>query len=74
MKEDLILTSREQKIYKAGVKEGIKRYAWWRDGAEYVGTSGRTLQMALQDVDAEPNPLALLLEVPITEEREREIK
>lgn len=34
-----------------GMKEGIRLYAWWRDGIQYVGTTGRTLKEALEDVD-----------------------
>ncbi len=42
-------------VYFEGVKEGIWRFAWWRDGVQYVGTSGTTLKQALADVDKECN-------------------
>jgi hypothetical protein len=35
-----------------GLEEGITMYAWWRDGQQYVGTCGRTLQEALKEVRA----------------------
>ena len=34
-----------------GVKEGIKLFAWWKDGIQYVGTTGTTLKEALKKVD-----------------------
>ena len=34
-----------------GMKEGVKLYAWWKDGVQYVGTTGRTLVEALSEVD-----------------------
>lgn len=34
-----------------GVKAGIKMYAWWKDGRQQVGTTGRTLEEALLEVD-----------------------
>lgn len=37
--------------YRAGMKKGIWLYAWWKDGVQYVGTSGRTLKQALEEVD-----------------------
>ena len=32
---------------------GIRRYAWWRDGEQYVGTTGTTLKQALEEVEAD---------------------
>lgn len=39
--------------YWAGVEEGIRMYAWWKDGRQYVGTTGRTLTQALKLMDQE---------------------
>jgi len=39
------------KTYFDGVREGIRMYAWWKDGIQYVGTTGRTLEEALKEVD-----------------------
>ncbi len=36
-----------------GVAEGINRYAHWKDGVQYVGTTGKTLQKALSDMREE---------------------
>lgn len=39
--------------YYNGIRDGIKQYAWWRDGVQYVGTTGTTLKDALKDIDME---------------------
>lgn len=36
--------------FKAGLKEGIWLFAWWKDGVQYVGTSGRTLEEAYKEL------------------------
>ena len=36
-----------------GIKEGIRRYAHWKDGIQYVGTGCKTLEDALKEVDEE---------------------
>jgi hypothetical protein len=35
-----------------GVVEGIRRYAWWKNGEQFVGTCGTSLKKALADVVA----------------------
>jgi hypothetical protein len=44
---------KEINAYYDGVCEGIIKYAHWKDGTQYVGTTGRTLQSALVEQDAE---------------------
>lgn len=39
--------------YKAGMKQGIWLFAWWKDGEQYVGTSGRTLKEAYKELGIE---------------------
>lgn len=39
--------------YKNGIIEGIKRYVWWEDGKQYVGTHKKTLEQAIQEVEKE---------------------
>lgn len=43
----------ELEAYYEGLREGVERYAWWRDGIQYVGTTGRTLKEALVDIELE---------------------
>lgn len=35
------------------IQEGIKLHAWWKDGIQYVGTTGLTLKQALAEVAKE---------------------
>ncbi len=35
-----------------GIKAGIHLYAWMKDGVLYVGTTGRTCQEAIAEVEA----------------------
>jgi len=35
-----------------GMEEGIRLYAWWRDGVQYVGTTGKTLKEAIAAIRA----------------------
>ena len=37
--------------YKRGFIDGITCFAWWKDGIEYVGTTGMTLKQAKETVD-----------------------
>jgi hypothetical protein len=39
--------------YKNGIIDGIKRYAWWEDGKQYVGTHKKTLERAIQEIEKE---------------------
>ena len=32
---------------EAGQIEGVTEYAWWKDGKQYVGTCGTTLERAI---------------------------
>jgi len=38
--------------YYDGARHALHRFAWWRDGVEYVGSTGYTLEKAMADVDA----------------------
>jgi hypothetical protein len=39
-----------EEAYRAGMREGLTQYAWWKDGKQYVGTCGQTLETALKYV------------------------
>jgi len=46
--------TRERVIgYWSGIRDGVKKYAWWKDGEQQVGTCGTTLKQALEGIDAE---------------------
>lgn len=42
-----------ERAYFRGIRDGVQRFAWWRDGVQYVGTTGRTLNQALNEVDTQ---------------------
>ncbi len=33
--------------YEQGYIDGLTAYAWWKDGVQYVGTTGTSLQEAI---------------------------
>jgi hypothetical protein len=45
-----------QEAYVAGLCDGIRAYAWWKDGTAYVGTTGKTLREALADAEGGKYP------------------
>lgn len=40
-----------REIYWAGVKSGVERYAWWKNGVKWVGIGVITLKQALEEID-----------------------
>ena len=40
-----------ESAYLLGLKDGIRRFAWWKNGTEFVGSCGMTLKQALEEVD-----------------------
>jgi hypothetical protein len=51
--QDQFLQLAQTKAYFQGLREGIERYAYWRNGRQYVGTNGRSLDAALAEVHQE---------------------
>ena len=39
--------------YFDGIVEGVRMYAWWKDGEQFVGTCGKTLKKAIEEIEAE---------------------
>ena len=48
-------TDMEKTAYYEGLREGVWRFAWMKDGVYYVGTTGKTLKQALADIETEEN-------------------
>lgn len=46
-------SSEEINDYFDGMVDGIIMYAHWKDGVQYVGTTGKTLEAALKSINAE---------------------
>lgn len=40
----MLLEENKSKEYYIGVLVGLKAFAWWKDGVQYVGTCGTTLE------------------------------
>ena len=51
--QDQYLQIAQTRAYYKGVREGVKRYAHWKDGVQYVGTTGRTLHQAIAELQQE---------------------
>ncbi len=49
----MTVTKDEIIAYHEGIKEGLWRYAHWKDGEQLVGNMGTTLKEATAKVDAE---------------------
>jgi predicted heme/steroid binding protein len=49
--QEQFMQLRMTQAYHEGIRDGIHQYAHWRDGTQYVGTTGRTLREALDSVN-----------------------
>lgn len=41
------------KAWYSGMREGVVRFAHWKDGVQYVGTTGRSLRDAIVQINKE---------------------
>lgn len=41
------------KMFYSGIREGVQMYAHWKDGVQYVGTTGKTLADAIKSLNRE---------------------
>jgi len=39
-----------EKLYRQGFIDGMKTFAHWKDGVQYVGTSGMKLNEAIEEI------------------------
>lgn len=46
------IAERETRAFYQGLRQGVQMYAHWKDGVQYVGTTGKTLEKALAEVAA----------------------
>ena len=37
--------------FMEGLEEGIRLFTWWKDGEQYVGTTGKTLKEIIIELD-----------------------
>lgn len=40
-------------LQQMALMEGVRRFAWWKDGIQYVGSTGKTLKKALEEIAQE---------------------
>lgn len=46
------MTEREAfNCYYDGLEAGVERFAHWKDGVQYVGTTGKTLEQAYKEIE-----------------------
>jgi len=62
-------TVKEVEAFYDGVEMGFRTYAYWKDGVQYVGTTGMTLAKAIADMKSAKRVDL----VRATEDREQEI-
>jgi hypothetical protein len=55
--QDQYLQLAQTRAYHEGLRDGVERFAWWRDGVQYVGTTGRTLKEALDAINQQEKEL-----------------
>lgn len=53
MNYDTIRKIEDLKMYYLGIKDGVQMYAHWKDGVQYVGTTGKTLTDAIKSLNKE---------------------
>lgn len=39
--------------YREGLIDGVRRFAWWKDGIQYVGCGVKTLKEATEEIKKE---------------------
>jgi exonuclease VII small subunit len=45
----------QEEEYRRGFIDGLKCFAFWKDGVQYIGTCGTTLAEAVEQVDFQWN-------------------
>ena len=44
----VVLEKAMQRAWMDGFVAGLREYAWWKDGTQYVGSCGTTLEKAIE--------------------------
>ena len=55
--QDQYLQLAQTRAYHEGLRDGVHMYAYWRDGVQYVGTTGRTLKDSLDAINKQEEVL-----------------
>jgi len=46
------MTEEEKKAYRLGVEDGLRAFAWWKDGLELLGDGTHTLKETLKEIES----------------------
>lgn len=49
--QDQYLQLAQTRAYYEGLREGVRMYAYWKEGVQYVGTTGKSLREAIATID-----------------------
>lgn len=52
MQKGNMTSEKEIRAYFIGLLEGVCMFAHWKDGVQYVGTTGKTLDKAIEEINA----------------------
>jgi hypothetical protein len=55
--QDQYLQLAQSRAYYRGLRDGVSKFSHWKDGTQYVGTTGRTLREVLATIDMEESNL-----------------
>ena len=53
LQEAKLKQDNETLAYREGVIAGMTRFAWWKDGVQWVGNCGTSLKEAIEDFEKE---------------------
>jgi len=53
MRYETIQRIESLKSFYTGFREGVVRFAHWKDGVQYVGTTGKSLLEAIREINKE---------------------
>ena len=65
-----LMSTNAIEAYYEGVRRGIRLFACWKDGEQFVGTTGCTLKQAIEEVDHKEKATYLLF---LTEDKVQEV-
>lgn len=51
IEQQKIVDAEMWRMFFKGMRQGVTLYAHWRDGVQYVGTTGKTLNEAIESIN-----------------------
>ena len=46
-----MITEKEKEAYRLGIEDGLRAFAWWKDGVEFLGNGTHTLKDILEEIE-----------------------